>query len=172
MAGQTYFQPPDLIDLAVRSRLSHQTPYPPMTMPASSEKWRYPMPPAIPQNVDLCSQRWKRPIQQNSLAHLSVINRSSFHQTSHTNSQYAIQPPTLGQALLRLPDHASRYFASQAISEFQKGEIWREGMKNTNTTFREYWMGKTWIVWWWASSEDKARMKMERLRQSNGNEGY
>ncbi|KAF2855983.1 hypothetical protein T440DRAFT_513082 [Plenodomus tracheiphilus IPT5] len=39
LAGQTYMQPPDVIDLTIRSETSRRAPYPQMTLPPSSERW-------------------------------------------------------------------------------------------------------------------------------------
>jgi hypothetical protein len=164
MAGQTYFQPPDLIDLLVRSKTSRKRPYPLLSTPRSTEKWRRPLPNLFHPGHDLCCEHWKASFQRTSIAHLTLITRSSFHQTTHNMSQGGISPSALGEALFKVADHAKRYFADRVMVEFEKQELSRREAKEIRTVFPQVWEEVRWWVWWWAESEDKARMKMERLR--------
>jgi hypothetical protein len=167
MAGQTYLQPPDIIDLLVRSRTSRQRPYPMLATPSSTERWRYPLPTLFARDIDLCSESHKMSFQHTSTAHLTFITRSSFHQTSQNTSQGGISPSTLGEALFRVPDHAKRYFADRALVAFERLEVKRSEAREIRSVFPQAWEEIRWCVWWWAGSEEKARMKMERLREAS-----
>jgi hypothetical protein len=79
-------------------------------------------------------------------------------------SQGGISPSALGEALFKVADHAKRYFADRVMVEFEKQELSRREAKEIRTVFPQVWEEVRWWVWWWAESEDKARMKMERLR--------
>ncbi|CAN9113020.1 unnamed protein product [Alternaria alternata] len=101
MASQTYFQPPDLVDLTLRSRTSRKPPYPLLPTPCSTEKYRRPLPSLFYPGHDLNCTHLKASFQRTSIAHLTLITRSSFHQTSHDMSQGGISPSALGEALFR-----------------------------------------------------------------------
>ena len=164
MASQTYFQPPDLVDLTVRSLTSRKPPYPLLATPSSIEKYRRPLPALFHRGHDLCCEDRKASFQRTSMAHLTLITRSSFHQTSHDMSQGGISPSALGEALFKVPDHARRYFADRVMVAFEKEEVEQGGKREISVVFpmKEEWI--RWKVWWWVGSEEKARMKMERLR--------
>jgi hypothetical protein len=165
MAAQTYFQPPDLIDLMVRSRVSRKQPYPLLPLPKSTWKWIRPSPAlSFPANIGFCDDRYKRLLQRASITHLSLIARSCFHQTPHNMSQVPISPPSLGQGLFQMPDHAKRYFADKAMTAFELQERRQTSAKDFRTVFPTVWKNVQWSVWWWAGSEEKARMKMERWK--------
>jgi hypothetical protein len=164
MAGQTYFQPPDLIDLMVRSKVSRKHPYPLLPLPSSRWNWIRPSHYSrFPANIDLCDDRYKRLLQRASITHLSLITRSSFHQSPYNTSQMAISPPTLDEALFNMPDHAKRYFADKAMTAFELNEC-QPRAKTFRTVFAQTWKDIQWSVWWWANSEDKARMHLERWK--------
>jgi hypothetical protein len=79
-------------------------------------------------------------------------------------SQIPIGPPALGQALFKLSDHAKRYYADKAMVAFEMHECHRTGAKDFRTVFPQIWKNILWSIWWWANSEDKARMKIERWK--------
>jgi hypothetical protein len=165
MVEQTYLQPPDLIDLMVRSKVSQKQPYPLVPLPDSSWTWTRPSHYSrFPANIDLSDDRNNRLIQRASTTHRSLITRSSFHQAPHNMSQATISTPALNQMLLQIPDHAKRYFADQIMTAFELHECRRPGAKNFRTVFPPTWKGMQWSSWWWAGSKDKARMKLERWK--------
>ncbi|KAF1840716.1 uncharacterized protein K460DRAFT_370681 [Cucurbitaria berberidis CBS 394.84] len=165
-AGQTYLQPPDLIDLIVRSKVSRRAPYPLMTLPVSTENWIRPSRAfALPHHFGLCDNRYKSLIQRASLIHLSLIIRSSFHQTQDDMSQNRLTAPALSQAPYDLKDHARQYFTERAMVAFELYEQRSSGLRNIRDGFWKVWDRVLWSVWWWANSEEKARAKMERWRQ-------
>ncbi|KAF7676764.1 hypothetical protein GT037_004976 [Alternaria burnsii] len=164
MASQTYFQPPDLIDLMLRSRTSRKPPYPLLLTPCSTEKYRRPLPSLFYPGHDLNCTHLKPSFQRTSIAHLTLITRSSFHQTSHDMSQGGISPSALGEALFKVPDHARRYLADRVLVAFEKDEVRERGKREIRGVWGKKWSIVGWAVWWWAGSEEKARMKMERLR--------
>jgi hypothetical protein len=82
-------------------------------------------------------------------------------------SQGGISPSTLGEALFKIPDHARAYFADRCMVAFELGEVKRsEAQQEIRVVFPKNWKDIRWAVWWWVASEDKARMKMERLREA------
>lgn len=103
LAGQTYFQPPDIIDLIVRSTASREPPYPLMTLPKTTERWQRPCPAfAFPKNLDLCDESYKGTLQRAALTHINVIVRSSFHQTRHTTSPQVTAPVVVDKICMYL----------------------------------------------------------------------
>ena len=170
MSGQTYFQPPDLIDLIIRSKASRRRPYSSLHTPCSTLLWRHPRRTHFQAYNDLCNETNKAHIQHMSTRHLTLITRSSFHQSRYDMSQGLIHAPALGQALFRVPDHAKRYFYDRAMVAFEMWETKRTGLKDIRTVFPKKWEEIRWCIWWWAGSEEKARMKMERLRETVGSQ--
>ena len=168
MSGQTYFQPPDLINLIVRSKASRRRPYTHLHIPSSTKRWRHPRRTHFQPHNDLCNETNKAHIQHMSTRHLTLITRSSFHQSRYDMSQGLIHAPALGEALFRVPDHAKRYFYDRAMVAFEMWETKRAGLKDIRTVFPKKWEDIRWCIWWWAGSEEKARMKMERLRETVG----
>tara|TARA_R110002003_G_scaffold32_7_gene1960 strand:+ start:16645 stop:17268 length:624 start_codon:yes stop_codon:yes gene_type:complete len=173
-AGQTYLQPPDLIDLIARSQVSRKSPYPVLTLPTTTEKWHRPSQAfAFPANIPLCDERYKRTLLRASLTHLNLIARSSFHQTRATVSPTVTAPAD--EQLYDLRDHANHYFLDSVLVEFERYEkkATGDGKKRDNirSVFETRWENVLWSVWWWANSEDKARAKMERWREVEGADG-
>ncbi|KAG9186713.1 hypothetical protein G6011_09821 [Alternaria panax] len=160
MASQTYFQPPDLLDLTIRSITSHKPPYPLLPTPLSTESYRRPLPSLFRLGHDLNCSRLKPSFQRTSLSHLTLVTRSSFHQTHNNMSQGGISPSLLGEALFRVPDHAGRWYKERVLVAFEKEEV-RKGIRGV---WAKRWEEVRWGVWWWAGSGEKARMKMERMR--------
>ncbi|KAH7385768.1 hypothetical protein BKA66DRAFT_415912 [Pyrenochaeta sp. MPI-SDFR-AT-0127] len=164
-AGQTYIQPPDLIDLIVRSKISRKPPYSLMTLPATTEEWVHPNNAfAFPPNLDLCNDSSTTLLQRTSLTHLSLINRSSFHQTRFNMSQNVIIAPAPGQPLYTLQDHAGKYFADRVMVAFELHECQSNQLRDIRDVFPKRWGSIMWAVWWWANSEEKARAKLELWR--------
>ncbi|EOA82088.1 hypothetical protein ACJQWK_05228 [Exserohilum turcicum] len=170
MAGQVYLQPPDLIDLAVRSKLSRKPPYPRMTMPASSERWRTPLPSQVPPNIRLWDNGQKRLLLQVSLSQLRAMDQASFHQSRYCMSELRVYQQLPDYFLLTMTDYAKYFFIDQALVEFERYESDREGLEDIRVAFRMQWTGTQWTIWWWANSEEKARMKLERWRWPEGME--
>jgi len=170
ISGQTYFQPPDLIDLIVRSKASRRRPYTSLPTPSSTKRWRHPRRTHFQPHNDLCNETNKAHIQHMSTRHLTLITRSSFHQSRYDMSQGLIRAPALGEALFRVPDHAKRYLYDRAMVAFEMWEKKRTGLKDIRTVFPKKWEEIRWCIWWWAGSEEKARMEMERLRETVGSQ--
>jgi hypothetical protein len=66
--------------------------------------------------------------------------------------------------LFKVPDHARRYLADRVLVAFEKDELRERGKREMRGVWGKKWSIVGWAVWWWAGSEEKARMKMERLR--------
>jgi hypothetical protein len=166
MAGQTYLQPPDLIDLVVRGQAGQKYPYPAVTFPASTTQWQRPSPafsfPADAQ-TSLWDERYRSLLIRASVAHLNLIARSSFHQVA-TNVSPAIHGPR-GAQIYKLRDHAYHYLLDRALVAFELHENKGPTLRGIREVFPNKWADGSWSVWWWAGSEEKARAKMERWRQ-------
>ncbi|KAH8731219.1 hypothetical protein GQ44DRAFT_767767 [Phaeosphaeriaceae sp. PMI808] len=165
--GQTYLQPPDLIELIVRCQAARKPPYPLVTFPPTTRAMQRPsqartfaFPPGA--NISLHVEGYKRAILQTSLAQLNVITRSSFHQTRHSTSR-PVGMPLYGQ-LYNLNDYASYYFMDRALVAFELHESHKGKLRDIRDVFRGKWDDTLWSVWWWANSEEKARLKIGRWR--------
>ncbi|KAF2833332.1 hypothetical protein CC86DRAFT_8359 [Ophiobolus disseminans] len=164
-AGQTYLQPPDLIDLAVRSQTSRRHPYAIVTLPPTTEAWQRPSRLFVfPADIDVSLNHdlYKRVIQHATLTHLNVIARSSFHQTQQIRSPTVNEPAN--DQLYALKDHASYYFLDRALVAFELHENPAKKLRNIREVFLEEWGDNLWGVWWWGNSEDKVRARLERWR--------
>lgn len=164
-AGQTYLQPPDLIELAVRHKISRTRPYPVVSLPTSSEEWHRPSEAfAFPyfENRSLTDHRYKSLILRASLTHLNVIARSSFHQTSVSRSGPVNAP--VENELYAIKDHANHYFLDRALVAFEKHENADKNLRSIREVMAEKWDNQLWSIWWWGNSEDKVRAKLERWR--------
>ncbi|KAF2029419.1 hypothetical protein EK21DRAFT_67846, partial [Setomelanomma holmii] len=165
-AGQTYFQPPDIIELMVRAEISQRPPYPDFDIPESTQHWhRSSRAFAFPANVGLNEKQYRRTLLRASLTYLNIIARSSFHQTRSTMSP-SIPAPRNDQ-LFDIKDHANEYFLDAAMVEFERCERKADGgveLESIRNVFESRWEDGLWSVWWWANGEDKARAKMERWR--------
>ncbi|KAH7559426.1 hypothetical protein BM1_04363 [Bipolaris maydis] len=168
-AAQAHFQPPDLIDLVIRSSLSRRPPYPEMTMPELSEAWRHPQSTDSPPNMDLFHKDMAPMALRVCIRHLQRIGRSSIHEdVNHLGrvqnmAQFWYNP--LVPRLLDIPDWAMTYLVHGVICEFEKDKSCQEGLVDMKSVFEKKWKEVQWEVWWWANNDDKARMKMERWRQ-------
>ncbi|KAF2255818.1 hypothetical protein BU26DRAFT_412053 [Trematosphaeria pertusa] len=181
VAGQAYFQPPDIIDLIVRSRLSRKPPYPMADLPDSSEKSLRPYN-AVPFSADLdystemsCPSHVSHRLLRNTMHHLHIVKRASIFQASHIGRpfRYTAQPATT--ELFNIDDLSAEFFKDRALVAFEKyekkylkmvGEDVREDEeKDIRKVFKTRWPKVWWMVWWWANSEEKARAKMERWRE-------
>ncbi|KAE8850294.1 hypothetical protein PTNB85_00710 [Pyrenophora teres f. teres] len=142
MAGQAYLQPPDLIDLLVREK------------PVST---------LFPVGVSLCDESYQESFQIMSQYCLSVICRSSILSERQRAVLRPIGLPALGKGLFRVvADYTRMYLSERAMVAFEMHESRREDMRVVRTAFPREWKHMQWSIWWWANSEDKARMKMER----------
>lgn len=165
-AGQTYLQPPDLIDLIVRYNAARRPDYPLLAFPGTTRLWQRPSKAfAFPMNsnLNLLDERNKRLILRASLTHLNLIARSSFHQKSDARSPIVSAPPPNDAYTMR--DHANDYYLDRAMVAFEKFESHAPGLQSIREVFPTKWEDTLWSVWWWANSEDKARAKMERWRE-------
>ncbi|KAL5116751.1 hypothetical protein ACEQ8H_005363 [Pleosporales sp. CAS-2024a] len=165
-SGETYLQPPDLIELVLHHNTSREPPWPLSTFSASTQAWQHPSPFfAFPTalDLDLLGERHKRAVLGNSLTHLNMIARSSIHQTSAHRSPVIAAPP-LDKAY-RMRDLAGNFYLEGALIAFEKHEDGGAGTKEMRKLFPERWGEELWSVWWWANSEDKARAKMERWKR-------
>ncbi|KAH3906174.1 hypothetical protein HBH56_209480 [Parastagonospora nodorum] len=165
-AGQTYYQPPDLIDLVVRYNASHRPAYPRVAFPTSTQVWQHPSQAfAFPSNpdLDLFDDNYKQLVLRASLTHLNLIARASFHQTSQIRSPLITAPTSTDAYTIR--DHASDFFFDRVTVAFEKFESRDSQLLSIREVFPRKWEDALWSVWWWANSEDKARAKMERWRE-------
>lgn len=120
----------------------------------------------VPANIDLCDDHYKNLFLRASLTHLSLISRSSFHQNRYNTSQSGVNAPLVGQpALYALQDYASTYFADRVFVSFELHECRDEERRDVRDVSSKTWDRIVWSIWWWVNSEDKARAKMERLRE-------
>ena len=169
--GETYFQPPDLIDLIVRCKNSRRSPFPSLAIPSSTSTFQHPSTAfGFPRNLgdNIFDDRNNRFIQHLSLTHLNLIGRSSFHQTRHRISPQIIAPsgPNAPTQAFHMRDHASDYYLDRAMVAFEVDEVKDDARRhNIRKVFSKEWDDAMWCVWWWANSEDKARAKMERWRE-------
>jgi hypothetical protein len=166
MAGQTYLQPPDLIDLVARGQAGQKYPYSAVTLPASTVQWQRPSPAfSFPADAEtsLWDERYRGLLIRASVAHLNLIARSSFHQVA-TNVSPAIHGPT-GTQIYKLRDHAYHYLLDRALVAFELHENKGSNLRGIREVFPNKWEDGSWSVWWWAGSEEKVRAKMERWRQ-------
>ena len=164
--GQTYYQPPDLIDLIVRCNASRRPNYPRVAFPTSTQIWQHPSQAfAFPTNpgLDLFNDNYKRLVLRASLTHFNLIARSSFHQTSQIRSPLITEPTPTDAYTMR--DHASDFYLDRAMVAFEKFERRDSQLASIREVFPRKWDDALWSVWWWANSEDKARAKMERWRE-------
>ncbi|KAJ4987985.1 hypothetical protein SVAN01_06560 [Stagonosporopsis vannaccii] len=162
LAGQTYLQPPDLIDLAMRHRVALSAPYPKMMLPATTDQWIRPSNSfAFPAGI--ASRDYER-LAQLFNTHVSLINRSSFAQTQTVNVNHTHN--RLRAISNSITDLASRYFIDSAITSIEKGETYKDNTRAARDIFAGEWQRKAmWSVWWWANSEDKARAVIARWRE-------
>lgn len=162
-AGQTYFQPPDLIGLAVRHKVSQSRPYPEIALPATTEQGIRPAKTFLfPANVALGDSGSR--LAQLFNTHVAIINRSSFAQTLGTNFNHAVRRalPTSSSIM----DLARRYFRDSAVAAVEQAEGLRDDLRPARDTFDGEWQRRgLWSVWWWANSEDKACAIITRWRE-------
>ncbi|KAH7085860.1 hypothetical protein BKA63DRAFT_28053 [Paraphoma chrysanthemicola] len=173
-AGQTYLQPPDIIDLIMRSEVSRKYPWPAVKLPTTTRIWHRPSQAyAFRANVPLQDARQRRYLRSTSLNHLNIIARSSFHQTRQSVSPVMLTP--VDGHLFTLRDHANHHLLDSVLVEFERFERKQskdgKELADMRGVFESKWEDGLWSVWWWANGEDKARAKMERWRESESMEG-
>ncbi|KAF2691361.1 hypothetical protein K458DRAFT_426689 [Lentithecium fluviatile CBS 122367] len=156
MAGQTYFHPPDLIDLVVRSRTSRKRPYPKCSIPLSTAKYQHPrnailFPPTTTDTTRLLRL---------AITQLNIIARATINQSEANPHTRLVGRPEHGM-LLKLVDDSAAFFESRALLQAE-GDLGR--LSDVKHCWRKEWGETWWTVWWWANSEEKARAKMERWK--------
>lgn len=163
MAGQTYFQPPDLIDLAVRHKVSRSRPYPEMALPAITEQWIRPSRSFLfPANTTLDDNG--SGVAQLFNTHVAIINHSSFAQTMNNNLNHTVRRALPTSFMIN--DHARCYFRDAAVTAIEHGEEIRVELRPARNILDGEWQRQgLWRVWWWANSEDKARAIITRWRE-------
>lgn len=163
LAGHTYLQPPDLIDLTLRYQLSRKRPYPQLRIPSSTANYQRParelrFRPGIDYNRGI-PRRDRDAISQLNRISCATINQS---ETSVFN-RWVHRTPS---GLLSAMDESGAYFREAIMTRFLKGA--HQGLRgqlesrNEGLRCKEQWDKVWWEVWWWANSEDKARAKIER----------
>jgi hypothetical protein len=174
IAGQAYMQPPDLIDLMVRSRTSHKPPYPLLTIPDTTERYQIPSTAfRFPANVDLTEpfSTHANLVMRQAVSHLNLLGRATIYQSADDpNKIWAIAPR--GRPNFDLEDDLSNWLRKKALERFG---MWAREDNNTRgrgslvkpieDVFHKKWNDIWWECWWWANSEDKAGAKMERWRR-------
>ncbi|EUC33392.1 hypothetical protein COCCADRAFT_96199 [Bipolaris zeicola 26-R-13] len=171
-AGQAYFQPPDLIDLAVRWRLGRRPPYPAITMPESSEEWRHPQSTDSPPLTDLCDKDTALRLLRVCLRHVARIVQSSIQDDAHPMARLRNVTQLLQlsprHGLLNISDWAMAYLVDRVMCEFERDKSPEEDLRDMKSIFQVEWKDVQWEIWWWANNDDKARMKMTRWFQRIG----
>ncbi|KAF1956285.1 hypothetical protein CC80DRAFT_413970 [Byssothecium circinans] len=170
LAGQTYLQPPDIIDLVVRHNISRKTPYPRVLVPSTTDSYQIPLPtfrfragldytspyPASHHNV--------RVLMRNSVIHLNIIGRATIHQSEASiNSHWVSNPSPTG--LFNVVDDMSSWLKEKALVNFDLQSEYHPVARDIAAVFDKEWKKVWWNVWQWANSEDKASAKMERWRR-------
>ncbi|KAF1364750.1 hypothetical protein EJ07DRAFT_57319, partial [Lizonia empirigonia] len=164
-AGQTYFQPPDLIDLAIRHKVARSAPYPRIALPETTEVWIHPSnTDAFPTNIALDDVRFKDRLNRLMGAHIALINRSSYGPSPRNSATGLFRRPL---SLARVAtDYSRRYFVDSATAAIENGESYDETRRPVQVVFAGRWRcSGFWSVWWWANSEDKARAVIARWRE-------
>jgi hypothetical protein len=161
-AGQTYLQPPDLIDLACRSQTRRAFPYPACSIPKSTVAYQRPLKGFnFPPGLDMKDTRRNSPTHTRdlhalALTHIRIMQRSSLIQTRF--------PPVIAdpeKELFALRDLLAEWFEDRIQTEFDVYAC--KGGRDMKEVWRDRWNAEVrWGVWWWAASEGKARAKMER----------
>lgn len=164
MAGQTYLQPPDIIDLAVRNKLRQRPPFLRGGLPASTMDYIQPSPaPRFEPNRDLTTKNMATYVAVMSTINsiYGVIQRSTVTQTAMRPIAHHFLTPVDG--LYPIGDLLDAWLNERCITQFDLyAKPGRQDISNIfNDKFKEH---VRWQIWWWANSEEKARMKMERWR--------
>ncbi|KAF2189719.1 hypothetical protein K469DRAFT_561973 [Zopfia rhizophila CBS 207.26] len=146
LAGQTYLQPPDIIELAVRNKLMLRRPYPMMHPPPSTHQYWHPFNPShitYPQNHPLVPAAGAPiPFRNALLANINIVMRG----------------------LVPLRDLQDEWLRERVLGQFYVRA--RRDRKDIEGSFKRPWKKEVrWGIWWWANSEEKARAKMERWRR-------
>ncbi|KAH6614937.1 hypothetical protein C7974DRAFT_402938 [Boeremia exigua] len=162
LAGQTYFQPPDLVDLAIRHKVSRSAPYPEVTLPATTTHWIRPSNSfAFPANI--APSDYKGRLSRLFDTHVSLINRSCFAQARADNVSHV--PYRIAPTSSNVTGLASRYYVDSMVAAVEWGQSYDKDAKPAREIFAGEWQRRAmWSVWWWANSEDKARAIMARWR--------
>ncbi|KAF2661432.1 hypothetical protein K491DRAFT_647843 [Lophiostoma macrostomum CBS 122681] len=170
LAGQTYLQPPDIIELAVRNAVKRKPPYPDVYPPPSTMTHLRPNPQnPFPPRRSLTSDAIQlapiipnqQPLDPLVLTHVRIMQRASFAQTYRAPAA-PVLPRTAPRSLYRVLD-LQDHLEDRVKVEFDlhagpgKPDIMTVLHRRLGSEVR-------WGVWWWANSEVKARMKMERWR--------
>ncbi|KAF2739870.1 hypothetical protein EJ04DRAFT_483284 [Polyplosphaeria fusca] len=162
LAGQTYLQPPDLIELAIRNKRSHRAPFPSphpsqSTLDHIQPSRILPFPPGLNLLPSLAPQFYL--LTTIGLQHVHIMQRSSV-------TQIRLNPitPSDPQAhLWAIPDFLEDYLEKRAIGQFDTHAD--HSKQDISNVWTKNWEEIRWSIWWWADSDDKARAKMERWRE-------
>ena len=167
LAGQTYLQPPDLTDLAIRYQVSKKRPYPELKIPSSTEMYQRPSREfrfRSGTNYDMGIPNR----EQQAIAHLNVISYTTINQSVVSPfTRWVAQTPS---GLFPAIDESGAYFREAIVAKFIIGvqcdiqhDIRRQiASGDMKLKCQENWAQVWWEVWWWANGEDKARAKIER----------
>jgi hypothetical protein len=160
ITASTYLQPPDIIDLVVRCKLKHRRIISHAYFPISTHNNILPCPDyQYPANLSLEDPASHAPL-------MIILNRHRRAMISAARAQPLLfQPLNPGLWLPRPdPDYLVPVFHQRILTEFDLYA--RPGRPDLALCFYENWkISARWGIWWWASSEEKARMKLERWRE-------
>ncbi|KAF1972866.1 hypothetical protein BU23DRAFT_554710 [Bimuria novae-zelandiae CBS 107.79] len=164
LAGQTYLQPPDLIDLVLRYRTSRKKPYPELKIPSSTRFYRRP----VERNLfgsGTYDESRVRSLENHAILELNTIVRATINQ-SEEKPFISWVTPSGSDWLFCAIDESATYFSRAIMTRFEadmkKDFHTVKRLETIIESQREEWNKVWWEVWWWANSEDKARVKIER----------
>ncbi|KAF2267054.1 hypothetical protein CC78DRAFT_103098 [Lojkania enalia] len=168
LAGQTYLQPPDLIELMVRRELQGKHPYPSAHLSRSTETYIHPSrTPHFFPDYDLgCSNstsQYTSSLFRECITKINIIQRASISNSLRAPLTGLVLAQPL-RMLFHIPDTVEGWLEERCLGEF-KFESRADRQAIDNVWERE-WKKVRWSIWWWAGSEEKAKMKMERWRCS------
>ncbi|PSN73189.1 hypothetical protein BS50DRAFT_483486 [Corynespora cassiicola Philippines] len=172
-AAPVYLQPPDLIELTVRSRLSRKPPYPLMRLPSSTESWLHPVKLAypFPVGVDLEAPIFPSILRHHFQVHLTVIARAFLSLTSDQSTRRA-NMSQVAVPCFAFEDHTYSWLMERVLKVFDEEARPKDfelpghlPLTNSSGMLDNGWKDCMWAIWWWAGSEEKARAKMERWRE-------
>ncbi|KAF2002892.1 hypothetical protein P154DRAFT_461872, partial [Amniculicola lignicola CBS 123094] len=170
LAGQTYLQPPDLIELAVRNHCAQQPPYHSVP-PRSTRNYQRPyqahcFPPITSLHAAIPTYG-PHPESSLIITHINIIQRASPSRTFHSPPRLLRNNPgrhPQASSLFNIEDTLEDWLEEQCLVEFDKYARRGKERRDIRHAWEGSWVedGIRWEVWWWAGGEDKARAKMER----------
>jgi hypothetical protein len=174
-AGQTYLQPPDIIDLVVRSKLMqlHPLQVSDFHVPASTQEYTRPYTAyyfnsPLPNQNPTASANYPRFLME-SVGSLSLIQRATYVDLRRmvpatVDPSIEVPVPRRGE-LFQLNDLFDEWFFDKIV----KLHPWlatsnRPGLvKDLKPKWKK---DARWRIWWWANSDAKADMKIVRWKES------